>query len=84
MIKKLINKHWDKALHYLVCAYLFRLLKPLVGSLIAILLVELIAFGKEIYDANHDGKFDWYDILADNLGLLTELLYGYTTDSGCS
>ena len=41
------------------------------------MIVELIAKGKEIFDASQGEKFDRYDLLADNLGLLTELCFDY-------
>ena len=60
----------DKLQHGIVC-YCIVLTLAILGNMIAGLIFALLfSFGKEIYDGYQKGnKFDWWDILADFIGI---------------
>ncbi len=77
MLKKLLNKHTDKILHFLGCYFLtssFGAINPIVGILVG----SVSAIGKEIYDWFDYGKGIGFrefsklaiaDLIADIIGI---------------
>ena len=68
ILKKIIDEHWH--LHFLACAVIVFLLSFLsvIGAVIVTL---LIGVAKEVNDKFCGGDFDWTDIIADCLGIIT-------------
>lgn len=72
MINNIINKVGiDKILHLLVCLSLTLELRRFIDLWIAIVIVLIIAIGKEVYDKlSKKGTCDYKDIIADCIGII--------------
>ena len=80
----MINKYVDKIAHFSVSFLIFLISEMFLKEIfkldnsspyIAGLITTLAGFGKEFYDKHKGGRFDWYDILADGLGMLLAIIY---------
>lgn len=72
MINGIVNKVGiDKILHLLVCLSLTLELRRFIDLWIAIVIVLIIAIGKEVYDkVSKKGMCDYKDIIADCIGII--------------
>lgn len=68
----MIKNNFDKLLHLFICIFLMSMFRYLfeMPTAWALTLTSFIAVSKEIYDKYvKKSKFDWYDILADAVGI---------------
>lgn len=68
-----MNKYLDKICHGAICFII-----SLVGTLffnwwIGLILAVLAGILKEVYDAKWGTGWDWYDVIADGIGLILGL-----------
>jgi hypothetical protein len=64
----------DKIAHYAVSYTIASMLSVFFDLYFACFLALMIGIGKEIYDNATDGTFDFYDLIADTLGIATFLI----------
>lgn len=72
----------DKALHFVICLLLTATIwgiadgsgaGPVLAIALAVLVVAVLAFGKEMVDRLRGGKWSWADLVFDGLGLAAGL-----------
>jgi len=61
----------DKVAHFSVSAFLTLGIAYFFPVWVAVVIVTTVGFGKEYIDYKNGGKFDWKDIQADMLGIIT-------------
>ena len=73
----------DKILHFLICYVIFdyclsigehfnfNIILTLIGSFI---IISSLIFWKEVIDKNEYNGFNWYDILAGYIGVITKII----------
>jgi len=61
----------DKQLHFLVSAFIvFAIYAFIPNLLVAGIIALMVGLLKEVYDEYTYGGWDWYDMLADVIGIL--------------
>lgn len=77
----------DKVLHIETCFIIVIIISGFlsmfginltIGQIIGLIGSIIIGFGKEYYDKNHGGIFDWQDIIADCIGGILGFLAIFT------
>ena len=61
----------DKIAHFAISAFITLGVACFLPIWVAVIIATLIGFGKEYIDFKKGGKFDWKDIQADMLGIIT-------------
>lgn len=74
----------DKILHYLLSYIIFDFFLSLFERVdlsnwfnitLSLVIVSIAIFGKEVIDEKEYNGWDWYDILAGYLGVITKLIF---------
>lgn len=68
MLNKLANIPHDKLLHFYYGSLVASVLTVTVGILLSILIVLMMAIGKEVYDKYNNGTVDVWDAVWTGLG----------------
>ena len=61
----------DKIAHFALSAFLCLAICRFLPIWIAVVAAVVVGVGKEIYDSKTGGKFDWKDVIADLLGVIS-------------
>ena len=64
----------DKILHASVSMNIVFVLSAIINIPLSVFVAFLVGLAKEIYDGATGGKFDWYDIFADTIGIIIATL----------
>lgn len=74
IIAKWLCENIDKVLHAIVSMVITILLSIFLPLWFSALLVLILGFAKECIDKYYGEKYDWWDILADIIGILIGIL----------
>ena len=73
-------KHFDKFLHFIISALLMFVLTAWICPMpVAALFTIAIGTGKELFDRQHSGVWDWADFIADILGMIVGFIVCWQT-----
>ena len=78
MIAKLYSyvlEHKDKLLHFLCSFFILHFFNAFLPLIFAILISVVFGIGKEIWDEKKHSGWDWYDLLADTLGIIFAIFF---------